>query len=70
MGDNMLIMAKLGDHRFGVKVAHATAINNMDRGAGVTKMDGGIPDHTHYEAYHEVKDYLNVSRNSDLNSMD
>lgn len=70
MDDNKLTMATLGGHGFGAKVALATAINNMERVTGVINLDGGPLDHTHYEAYHEVKDYVNIARNTDLNSMD
>ena len=63
-------MATLGGHGFGAKVALATAINNLDRCTGVINLDGGPLDHTHYEAYQEVKDYVEIAKNTDLSSMD
>jgi pimeloyl-ACP methyl ester carboxylesterase len=63
-------MATLGGHGFGAKVALATAINNLDRVTGVINLDGGPLDHTHYEAYQEVKDYVEIAKNTDLSSMD
>lgn len=70
MDDNKLTMATLGGHGFGAKVALATAINNLDRCTGVINLDGGPLDHTHYEAYQEVKEYVDIARKTDLSSMD
>lgn len=63
-------MATLGGHGFGAKVALATAINNMDRVTGVINLDGGPLDHTYYEAYQELKDYVDIARKTDLTGMD
>jgi pimeloyl-ACP methyl ester carboxylesterase len=63
-------MATLGGHGFGAKVALATAINNLDRCTGVINLDGGPLDHTHYEAYHELKEYVDIARQTDLSTMD
>lgn len=70
MDDNKLTMVTLGGHGFGAKVALATAINNMDRVTGVINLDGGPLDHTYYEAYQELKDYVSFARNVDLSSME
>ena len=70
MDQQKLTMATLGGHGFGAKVALATAINNLDRCTGVINLDGGPLDHTHYEAYQEVKDYVEIAKNTDLSSMD
>ena len=61
MDDKKLTMATLGGHGFGAKVALATAINNMERCTGVINLEGGPLDHTYYEAYQELKSYVEVA---------
>lgn len=63
-------MATFGGHGFGAKVALATAINNMERSTGVIQMDGGPLDHTNYEAYHELRDFVNIANDMDLKEHD
>lgn len=61
MDDKKLTMATLGGHGFGAKVALATAINNMERCTGVINLEGGPLDHTYYEAYQELRSYVDVA---------
>lgn len=63
MDENKLTMATIGGHGFGAKVATATAINNNNRFTGVMCLDGGPLDHTYYEAYQELKEYVGITRN-------
>lgn len=63
-------MATLGGHGFGAKVALATAVNNLERCTGVIQMDGGPLNHTHYEAYWELKEFVNTANGLDLKSVD
>lgn len=63
MDEKRLTMATIGGHGFGAKVATATAINNNHRFTGVMCLDGGPLDHTYYEAYQELKEYVTLSRN-------
>ena len=63
-------MATLGGHGFGAKVATATAINNMDRCTGVINLEGGPLNHTYYEAYQELKSYVDVASSMNLAKMD
>lgn len=63
MDENRLTMATIGGHGFGAKVATATAINHNNRFTGVMCLDGGPLDHTYYEAYQELKEYVSLSRN-------
>ena len=70
MDQQKLTMATMGGHGFGAKVALATAINNLDRCTGVINLDGGPLDHRFYEAYHELKDFVNVANNLDLTGME
>jgi len=70
MDDKKLTMATLGGHGFGAKVALATANSNLNRCTGVINLDGGPLDHTHYEAYQELKGYVNVCKNMNITEMD
>ena len=70
MNDNDITMATIGGHGFGAKVATATAINNMERFTGVVAFDGGPLDHRYYEAYNELKSYVEAASKIDLSSMD
>ena len=63
-------MATIGGHGFGAKVATATAIANLERFTGVICLDGGPLDHTYYEAYNELKSYIETCSKMDLTSMD
>ena len=63
-------MATMGGHGFGAKVALATAINNMDRCTGVINLEGGPLDHRFYEAYHELKDFVNIANKLNLTGME
>ena len=58
MDDNQITMATIGGHGFGAKVATATATSNLERFTGVMALDGGPIDHTHHEAYKELKGYV------------
>jgi len=60
MDQQQLTMATLGGHGFGAKVALATAINNMNRCTGVINLEGGPLDHTYYEAYQELVQYVKI----------
>lgn len=70
MDQQKLTMATLGGHGFGAKVALATAVNNMDRTTGVIQLEGGPLDHTYYEAYQELRDFVNIANGLDLKSVD
>lgn len=70
MDDKKLTMATLGGHGFGAKVALATANSNLERCTGVINLDGGPLDHTYYEAYQELKGYVNVCKNMKITEMD
>lgn len=63
-------MATLGGHGFGAKVALATANANLERCTGVINLDGGPLDHTYYEAYHELKGFVEIAKNMNLEKMD
>lgn len=63
-------MATLGGHGFGAKVALATAINNLDRVTGVINLEGGPLDHRYYEAYHELKENVEIAKNFDITKAD
>ena len=63
-------MATMGGHGFGAKVALATAINNMDRCTGVINLEGGPLDHRYYEAYQELKGYVETVRGFDITKTD
>ena len=63
-------MATMGGHGFGAKVALATAINNMDRCTGVINLEGGPLDHRYYEAYQELKGYVELCRGFDIAKTD
>jgi pimeloyl-ACP methyl ester carboxylesterase len=62
-------MATIGGHGFGAKLATATAINHMNRFTGVICLDGGPLDHRYYEAWHELKQYIEDSRNLKIENM-
>lgn len=70
MDQQEITMATFGGHGFGAKVALATAINNMERSTGVIQMDGGPLDHTNYEAYHELRDFVNIANDMNLKEFD
>ena len=70
MDEKKLTMATLGGHGFGAKVALATAINNMNRTTGVINLDSGPLDHTYYEAYQELRSYVQVAQGMDLEKYD
>jgi pimeloyl-ACP methyl ester carboxylesterase len=63
MDQNKITMATIGGHGFGAKLALATATNNLERFTGVMCLDGGPLDHTYYEAYQELKNYVSSSLN-------
>jgi pimeloyl-ACP methyl ester carboxylesterase len=69
MDDSKLTMATIGGHGFGAKVATATAINHMNRFTGVMCLDGGPLDHRYYEAYQELAEYIDFSRNLSIEKM-
>lgn len=58
MDEKQITMATIGGHGFGAKVATATATANLERFTGVMSLDGGPIDHTHHEAYVELKNYV------------
>ena len=60
----------MGGHGFGAKVALATAINNMDRCTGVINLEGGPLDHRYYEAYQELRGYVETVRGFDITKTD
>ena len=70
MDDNKLTMATMGGHGFGAKVALATAINNMNRCTGVINLEGGPLDHTYYEAYDEVKGFVEICKDMKIEDME
>lgn len=70
MNTNKITMATIGGHGFGAKVAAATAINHMNRFTGVISLEGGPLDHRYYEAYYELKGYIDFARNLDLSQHD
>ena len=63
-------MATLGGHGFGAKVALATANSNLNRCTGVINLDGGPLDHTYYEAYAELKGYVDVAKSMNIDKME
>lgn len=60
MDDNKMVMASIGGHGFGAKLATATAINNTNRFTGVICLEGGPVDNTYYEAYQELASYVDA----------
>ena len=70
MDKNKLTMATMGGHGFGAKVALAAAINNMDRCTGVINLEGGPLDHRYYEAYQELKGYVETVRDFNISKAD
>ena len=70
MNDNKITMATIGGHGFGAKVAAATAINHMDRFTGVIQLEGGPINHTHHEAYQELKSYIELCAKINLTGAD
>lgn len=70
MDKNKITLATIGGHGFGAKVAAATAINHMDRFTGVLQYEGGPLDHRYYEAYYELKDYVNFAKTLKLENLD
>ena len=61
MDQQKLTMATLGGHGYGAKVALATAINNMERCTGVVNLEGGPLDHRYYEAWYDLKSYVEAA---------
>lgn len=70
MDEKRLTMATLGGHGFGAKVALATAINNLERCTGVIQLEGGPLDHRYYEAYQELRSYVEIAQKLDLSTVD
>jgi pimeloyl-ACP methyl ester carboxylesterase len=69
MDENRITMATIGGHGFGAKVATATAINHMNRFTGVMCLDGGPLDHRYYEAWNELKQYIEDVRNLNISKL-
>lgn len=70
MDANKIVMASIGGHGFGAKVATATAINNTNRFTGVICLDGGPVDNTYYEAYQELVSYVDACSKLNLDKME
>lgn len=70
MDAQKLTMATLGGHGFGAKVALATANANLNRCTGVVGLDGGPLDHTYYEAYQELKSYVDSAAAMPVGKLD
>jgi pimeloyl-ACP methyl ester carboxylesterase len=66
MDKEKITMATIGGHGFGAKVATVTAVNNLNRFTGVMALDGGPLDHSHHEAYLELKSYVLAASKLDL----
>jgi pimeloyl-ACP methyl ester carboxylesterase len=58
MDDKKIVMATIGGHGYGAKVAAATAIGNMNRFTGLIQYEGGPLEHDYYEAYQELVGYI------------
>lgn len=61
MDENNITMATIGGHGYGAKVATATANANLNRFTGVVCLEGGPLNHKYYEAYQELKKYVEVA---------
>ena len=70
MDEQKITMATFGGHGFGAKVALATAINNLNRCTGVINLEGGPLDHRFHEAYHELKQYVDVAAKMPVGKFD
>lgn len=70
MDSNKIVMASIGGHGFGAKVATATAINHTNRFTGVICLDGGPVDNTYYEAYQELASYVDACSKLNLEKME
>lgn len=70
MDQKKIVMATIGGHGFGAKVAAATAAANLNRFTGVIQYEGGPLNHKYYEAYQELEGYVKFASQMDLASMD
>lgn len=69
MNTHDIMMATIGGHGFGAKLATVTAINNMNRFTGVMCLEGGPIDHRYYPAYHELVEYIEIAKNMEIQKM-
>jgi pimeloyl-ACP methyl ester carboxylesterase len=70
MDDKKIVMATIGGHGYGAKVAAATAIGNMNRFTGVIQYEGGPLEHQYYEAYQELTDAIRLAHSLPIGSME
>ena len=70
MDEQKITMATIGGHGFGAKVAAATASSNLDRFTGVIQYEGGPLDHQYYEAYQELRTYVEFASKLNLAGID
>jgi pimeloyl-ACP methyl ester carboxylesterase len=66
MWENKISTATLGGHGFGGKLALAVGCYHADRVTGVFALDTVPHDHRGFEAFHEIKDYVNKVKNLNI----
>lgn len=58
LSEKQLSMVTVGGHGYGAKVACAFGTYHMDKTTGVVCLEGGPLDHSYYEAWEEVKNFI------------
>lgn len=70
MDEKRIVMATIGGHGYGAKVAAATAIGNMNRFTGLIQYEGGPLEHDYYEAYQELVGYIQFANSLQIGKLD
>ena len=70
MDEKKIVMATIGGHGYGAKVAAATAIANLNRFTGLIQYEGGPLEHKYYEAYQELADAIKFAHSIPIHKLE